>query len=88
MFECSGGLDTASPSADHYGKLCFIVESGRFGWPPDRLTVSDQTRREAPEDFGVGGLFEAAFLEVIVVVETHTEDLRRLGHRRQYPNRA
>jgi hypothetical protein len=48
--------------------------------------MSDQTRREPRENFGIDRLFESAFLEVIIVVETETEDFRRLGHRRQYPN--
>jgi len=86
VIEGSVALDTASSPADHHGELRFIVERRRFAWPPDRFTVSDQTRREAPENFRIDRLFESAFLEVIIVVETDTEDFRRLGHRRQYPN--
>src|ERR1700720_3589431 len=86
MIEGSVVLDAASAAADHHGELRLIVERGRFGWQPDRFTVSDQTGREARKNFGIDRLFESAFLEVIVVVETDTEYFRRLGHRRQYPN--
>src|SRR5271170_2160536 len=47
--------------------------------------MSDQTRCEARENFGVRGLFESAFLEVIIVVETDTKDFGWLGHRGKYP---
>src|SRR6266478_1700738 len=86
VIEGSVALDAASSPADHHGELRLIVEGGRFAWPQDRFTVSDQTRREAREDFGIDRLLESAFLEVIIVVETDTEDFRRPGHRRQYPN--
>src|SRR5467141_425246 len=86
VIEGSVAVDAASSPADHHGELRLIVERGRFAWPPDRFTVSDQTRREARENFGIDRLFEPAFLEVNIVVETDTEDFRRLGHRRQYPN--
>src|ERR1700677_1162146 len=68
------------------GEFRHIVERGRFGWPPDRFTVSDQARREARENFGIDRLLKSAFLEVIIVVETDAEDFRRLGHRRQFSN--
>ena len=87
VIEGSVALDAASSPADHHGEFRLIVERGRFAWPPDRFTVSDQTRREARENFGIDRLLESAFLEVIIVVETDTEDFRRLGHRRQYSNR-
>jgi hypothetical protein len=79
-------VDTAPSPANHHGEFRLIVQRGGFAWPPDRFTVSDQTCREARENFGIGRLFESAFLEVIIVVETDTEDFRRLGHRGQYPN--
>ena len=63
-----------------------VVEHERFAWLPHRFTVSDQTRREPSKNFGIDRLFESAFLEVVIVVETDTKDFRRLGHRRQYPN--
>ena len=50
--------------------------------------MSDQTRREARENFRIDRLFEPAFLEVIIIVEADTDDFRRLGHRRQYSNCA
>jgi len=48
--------------------------------------VSDQTRREAREDFGIFRLLQPAFLQVIIVVETDAQNLRRYGHRRQQPD--
>jgi hypothetical protein len=86
VIEGSVAVDAAPSPADHHGELRLIVERGRFAWPPDRFTVSDQTRREARENFRINRLFESAFLEMVIVVETDTEDFRRLGHRRQYPN--
>src|SRR6266446_2623695 len=86
VIEGSVAVDAASSPADHHGEFRLIVERRRFAWPPDRFTVSDQTRRVARENFGIDRLFESAFLEVIIVIETDTEDFRRLGHRRQYPN--
>src|SRR5277367_894842 len=72
VIEGSVRLDAASSAADHHGELCLIVKRRRFGWPPDRFTVSDQARREARENFGIDRLFESAFLEVVIVVETDT----------------
>ena len=86
VIEGSVAVDAASSPADHHGELRLIVERERFAWLPDRFTVSDQTRREPCENFGIDRLFESAFLEMIIVVETDTEDFRRLGHRWQYPN--
>ena len=60
MIEGSVALNAASSPADNYGEFCLIVERGRFAWPPDLFTVSDQTRREARENFGIDGLFESA----------------------------
>src|SRR5258707_13211227 len=76
-------LDAATSPADDHGELRLIVERGRFRGPPNRLTVSDQTRRATREYFGIDRLFESTFLQVIIVVETDTENFRRLGHRRQ-----
>jgi len=86
MIEGFVAADAASSPADHHGEFRLIVQRGRFRWLPDRFTVSEQTRREPPENFGIDRLFESAFLEVIIVVETDTEDFRWLRHRRQYPN--
>src|ERR1700692_2137693 len=67
VIEDSVLLDAASAPADHPGALRLIVERGRFAWPPDRFTMSDQARREAREHFGIDWLFESALLEVIIV---------------------
>src|SRR5216684_2967872 len=48
--------------------------------------MSDQTRREASEDFRIGRLLQPAFLQVIIVVETDAQNFRRYGHRRQQPD--
>src|SRR3989442_7217555 len=48
--------------------------------------MSDQTRREADEDVWIGRLLQAAFLQVIIVVETDAQNFRRYGHRRQQPD--
>ena len=45
--------------------------------------MSDQTRREAGEDFRIGRLLQPAFLQVIIVVETDAQNFGRYGHRRQ-----
>src|ERR1700733_6916330 len=45
--------------------------------------MTDQTRRETREDFRIRRLLQPAFLQVIVVVETDAQNLRRYGHRRQ-----
>lgn len=44
--------------------------------------MSDQTRREAREDLGIGRLLETAFFEAIIVIEADTKNLRRHGPRR------
>src|SRR5258705_135374 len=48
--------------------------------------MSEQTRREAGEDFRIGRLLQPAFLQVIIVVDTDAQNLRRHGHRRQQPD--
>src|SRR6266481_4480679 len=48
--------------------------------------MSDQTRREADEDVWIGRLLQAAFLQVIIVVETGAQNFRRYGHGRQQPD--
>src|SRR6266576_1356320 len=48
--------------------------------------MSDQTRREAREDFRIRRLLQPAFLQVIIVVETDAQNFRRYGHRRQQPH--
>src|SRR5258707_9219494 len=48
--------------------------------------MSDQTRREAGEDFRIGRLLQPAFFQVIIVVETDAQNFRRYGHRRQQPD--
>src|SRR6266481_6538424 len=48
--------------------------------------MSDQTRREAGEDFRIVGLLQPAFLQVIIVVETNRQNFWRYGHRRQQPD--
>src|SRR6267142_2914651 len=48
--------------------------------------MSDQTRREAGEDFRIVGLLQPAFLQVIIVVETDGKNFRRYGHRWQQPD--
>jgi hypothetical protein len=48
--------------------------------------MSDQTRREAGEDFRIDRLLQPAFLQVIIVVETDAQNFRRYGHRRQQPD--
>src|SRR5437870_12152328 len=50
--------------------------------------MSDQTRREAGEDFRIGRLLQPAFLQVIIVVETDAQNFRRYGHRRQQSDSA
>ena len=86
MIEGFVAVDAAPSSADHHGEFSLIVQRGRFRRLPDRFTVRDQAGRKPPENFGVDRLFESAFLNVIIVIETDTEDFRRLRHRRQYPN--
>src|SRR5882757_5083892 len=48
--------------------------------------MSDQTSREAGEDFRIVRLLQPAFLQVIIVVETDAQNFRRYGHRRQQPD--
>ena len=48
--------------------------------------MSDQTRREAGEDFRILRFLQSAFLQVIIVVETDAQNFRWGGHRRQRPN--
>src|SRR5882724_6343168 len=48
--------------------------------------MSDQTRREAGEDFRIGRLRQPAFRQVIIVVDTDAQNFRRYGHRRQQPD--
>src|SRR5271155_2736378 len=48
--------------------------------------MSDQTRREAREDFRIRRLLQPTFLQVIIVVETDAQNFRRYGYRRQQPN--
>src|SRR5271154_3777602 len=47
--------------------------------------MSDQTRREASEDFRILRLLQPTLLQVIIVVETDAQNFRRCGHRRQQP---
>jgi hypothetical protein len=85
--EGSFAVDEPSSPTDHHGELRLRIERGRFAWPPDWFTVSDQTHREARENFGRDRFFESAFLEVIIIVaETDTEDFRRPRHPRQHLN--
>ena len=86
MIEGYFRLDAPSSPANHHGEFCLIIERGRFRRSRDRITVSDQAGREARENFGVDRLFESAFLEVVIVVQTDTDDFRRLLHRRQDSN--
>src|SRR5580658_8181458 len=48
--------------------------------------MSDQTRREAGEDFRILRLLQPALLQVIIVVEADAQNFRRSGHRRQQPD--
>src|SRR5580700_11755893 len=48
--------------------------------------MSDQTRREAGEDFRILRLLQPALLQVVIVVETDAQNFRRCGHRRQQPD--
>src|SRR5580658_2760893 len=48
--------------------------------------MSDQTRREASEDFRVLRFLQPTLLQVIIVVETDAQNFRRCGHRRQQPD--
>lgn len=50
--------------------------------------MSDQARREATEYFRIDRLFQSAFRQVIIVVETDTENLWRYGYRRQQSDSA
>jgi hypothetical protein len=45
--------------------------------------MSDQTRRKAGEDLRIGRLLQPAFRQVIIVVETDTQNFWRYGDRRQ-----
>src|SRR6266853_2675964 len=48
--------------------------------------MSDQTSREAGEDFRIVRLLQSAFRQVIIVVETDGQNFRRYEHRRQQPD--
>ena len=75
---------TVTPAAaDHDSEFAFVIVAGRNAGTNQRLSVTDQTRREADEDERVVRHIAAHFLDVRPVVDTDAKNLAGLRNRRQ-----
>ena len=72
-------LDAASCLADDQGDLGFVVESVRLERPHDRGTVTGLRLGCPQEHCGIGHFVIRGLGAMVLVVDTDTQDLARIG---------